>query len=458
MHSPPLVSVVVLNFNGERIIARCLDHLLAQTYPRFELIVVDNHSTDRSLDILADYEAQHGITLVRSAENRGCPGGRNLGVAAASGDIVAFMDNDGYAGPMWLEEAVRALTADDDIGAIASLVFFNHHKLIVNGAGGTMNLRGYGGDYCFKEPYEFASFPRHVLYPMGCGMVVRRAVLERMAGFDELLFNYYDDAEVGFWAWRMGLQVVFSPDAWVDHDFGASDEINRNKLLLCERNRIRTVLKFFPARHLPGWFSRELLSFFHLRPAWLWTIPYRAWAWNLAHLGSTLAHRRRYGSAPAPLAQLLHRTWGTYPPPRPNNHLNRPDPAHVGATLSFDGQQEVAQLNFGWYQLEQHGTARMRWAAGIASAFLQVPAKTRGLTISWLAARPGQLATLRLRPIGELEPIWRAADAPVPHWSTQRYPCAVAAGTYELQVETTPVHVDAGGRELGVAVSNIVFE
>src|SRR4029077_19792394 len=120
--------------------------------------------------------------------------------------------NDGYAGPTWLEEAVLALTADDDIGAVAALGVFHHHKLIVNGAGGTLNLRGYGGDYCFKEPYEFASFPRHVLYPMGCGMVVRRAVLERMAGFDELLFNYYDDAEVGFWAWRMGLQVVFAPD------------------------------------------------------------------------------------------------------------------------------------------------------------------------------------------------------------------------------------------------------
>ena len=457
MTPPPLVSVVVLNFNGERIITRCLDCLLAQTYPHIEIVVVDNCSSDGSLAILERYAASGQVRVVRSPENRGCPGGRNLGLAEVQGDIVAFMDNDGYASPTWLAEAVRALQADEQVGAVASLVFFNRHKLIVNGAGGTINKRGYGGDFCFKEPFEFARLPHQVLYPMGCGMVVRRALLERMGGFDELLFNYYDDAEVGFWALRMGLQVVLAPEAWVDHDFGGAEEINRNKMLLCERNRIRTVLKYFPSDHLPGWFARELLSLLHLRRP-LWAIPYRAWAWNLAHLRSTLQRRRRYGSAPEALRHLMFPTWGTFPPPVPNNHFNRPDPAQATPALSFDGERETPQLNFGWFQVERHGTSSMRWTTGIASAFVRVPPGAREAVVTWLAARPGQLTGLLLRPIGEVRPVWRAAAAPAPRWRTERYPCAIAPGLYELQIETTPVHVDPGGRALGVAVSSLAVE
>jgi len=368
------------------------------------------------------------------------------------------MDNDGYASPTWLEEAVRVLAGDEQVGAVASLVFFNRHKLVVNGAGGTLNRRGYGGDYCFKEPFEFARFPRHVLYPMGCGMVVRRAVLERMGAFDELLFNYYDDAEVGFWAWRMDRQVVFAPEAWVDHDFGGSEEINRNKLLLCERNRIRTVLKYYPLAHLPGWLAREALSLFHARPFRWWIIPYRAWAWNLVHLPSTVRRRLRYGTAPTALRALLHPSWGTYPPPRPNNHLNRPEPAQAASTLRFDGAQEVPQLNFGWYQLERHGSEAMRWTAGVASAFLRVPPATRTAVVRWAAARPGQLTELRLRPLGDVGAVWRAAGTPAVHWQTGEHACVVPPGLYEMQIESQPVHVDAGGRELGIGVASVTFD
>jgi GT2 family glycosyltransferase len=259
MDASPLVSVIVLNFNGAAILPRCLEHLLAQTYSAREIIVVDNASTDGSAAVLSAY-AERGVRTVASATNRGCAGGRNAGIEAARGDVIAFMDNDGYADPHWLAEAIAALTAADGIGAVAPLVFFDRQGLVLNGAGGTLNRRGYGGDYCFQEPYEFAQLPHAVLYPMGCGMVVRRQVLEAMDGFDEELFNYYDDVEVGVWAWRLGLQVVCAPRAWVDHGFGSTDVLNRNKVALCERNRIRTILKYFPAHLLPAWAVREVGS------------------------------------------------------------------------------------------------------------------------------------------------------------------------------------------------------
>jgi hypothetical protein len=204
--------------------------------------------------------------------------------------------------------------------------------------------------------------------------------------------------------------------------------------------------------------ARELLSLLHVRPPALWAIPYRAWAWNLTHLRSTLRRRRRYGRAPEALRGLLFPSWGTFPPPCPNNHVNRPDPAQAAAALRFDGEREKPQLNFGWFQVEGHGSAAMRWTTGIASAFVRVPPGAREAVVTWLAARPGQLTDLRLRPVGEVQPVWSAAAAPAPRWQTERHPCAVAPGLYELQIETNPVYIDPGGRPLGVAVTSLAVE
>src|SRR5262245_45860619 len=84
------VSVIVLNLNGEQIIGRCLDHLLAQTYTNFEIIVVDNGSTDGTLSILEEYLKTGKLSVIKSTKNVGCQGGRNLGLQYAKGDIIAF--------------------------------------------------------------------------------------------------------------------------------------------------------------------------------------------------------------------------------------------------------------------------------------------------------------------------------------------------------------------------------
>ena len=105
----PLVSIIVLNLNGEKIISRCLDHLLAQTYRNFEIIVVDNGSTDSSLEILADYSSDHQVLVLQSRSNLGIPGGRNYAAASARGEILAFVDNDGYADQNWLVCALQTL-------------------------------------------------------------------------------------------------------------------------------------------------------------------------------------------------------------------------------------------------------------------------------------------------------------------------------------------------------------
>jgi teichuronic acid biosynthesis glycosyltransferase TuaG len=104
---PPGASVIVLNFNGEAILRRCLEALAAQTCGDFEVIVVDNASTDGSEVILKEFEDRDTrFRIVRSPSNRGVAGGRNLGIQAARGEFIAFIDNDGFARPDWLEQCL----------------------------------------------------------------------------------------------------------------------------------------------------------------------------------------------------------------------------------------------------------------------------------------------------------------------------------------------------------------
>ncbi len=253
-----LVSVVVLNFNGAAVIDRCLDHLRGQTYPHREVIVVDNGSSDESVERLDRRARQGEIVLVRSPTNLGVAGGRNLALRRTRGDVVAFLDNDAYPSPTWLFELTAKLASDDKIGAVASLVFFDRHKLILNSAGGTLNYRGHGADWCFNVLLEHASLPDEVLYPTGCGMAVRRAVLDRIGEQDDVIPYYgYDDVEVGIRTWQLGSRVVLARRAWVDHDRGYSARFNPNLSLLRERGRIRNALKYLPGARLLAWLAHE---------------------------------------------------------------------------------------------------------------------------------------------------------------------------------------------------------
>ncbi len=454
--SSPRVSVIVLNHNGERIIGKCLDHLLAQTFDDFEIVVVDNASADASLAVMEPYLGSGRLSIVRSGINRGVAGGRNLGVMHARGSIIAFIDNDGYADPGWLAAVVRTMDSSSAIGVVASVVFFASRKNILNGAGGTVNLQGYGGDFCFDTPFEFARLPHHVLYAMGCGMVARREVLDSIGPLDERLFNYYDDTELGIRAWKSGYEVVVAPDAWIDHGFGYSDRILGNKAFLCERNRIRTVLKYFPIRRLPVWLAREIM-FTGKFPRDALSTLIRAWRWNLRHLPSALRLRIKFATRRNSFRHLLAPTWGHYPLPRPNNQMHYPNLAHAQSALVMDGSSDVRGLNFGWYYPENDRGRPFRWTASHASALFRLRNGALACTMVFMGSRDGE-ARMLIRPLGSLDSQVEDTFRRPTQWTRRTFPAHLPAGDYELVLLCDDQFIDTSGRRLGIAVSSIHFE
>ena len=225
---------------------------------------------------------------MRSPLNRGCPHARNLGLRRARGEIIAFIDADGFAAPQWLRQVVEAFGRDVNIGAVASTVFFEANPLVVNGAGGIVNRQGWAADLSMNESYERAEIVSEALYPMGCGMAVRRSAVERVGEFDDRMLNYYDDVDYGMRLWRAGYRVVVAPDAWIDHGFGGTGGDSTHKRLLCERHRMRVVLKHASARTLARWVAHEGLATRRARSPGR-TLKLKAIAWNARHLPSVLS-------------------------------------------------------------------------------------------------------------------------------------------------------------------------
>jgi GT2 family glycosyltransferase len=452
----PAVSVVVLNFNGAAIVGRCLQHLFEQTFDDFEIVVVDNGSSDSSLRAMEPYLGRGRLAIVRSARNLGVAAGRNLGMMHARGRIVAFIDNDGYADPRWLEAIVAAFAADPAVGAVGSLVFFDRNKLVLNSAGGTANLQGYGTDLCFNTPYEFAALPREILYPMGCGMAVRADVLRRIGPLDARLFNYYEDLELGVRVWKSGLKVVLAPDAWIDHSFGSADRILGNKAALCERNRVRSVLKYYPWRHLLRWLRRELAMWRATEPRWR-RLAARAYLWNLYHLGSALVWRTRFAGRWRSFWPLLEATWGRFPATIADSRCQA-SLAHCGAELICDGERDTAHLLYGWWPVQAEGGRRYRWSGAQAAILFKLRRPVHTCVISLMSAIPPPIVTMAVRRFGELQPAAHGELTTEPGWQTREMRCRLEPGAYEAILLTEPTHLDAWGRTVGVAVASIRFD
>ena len=191
-----LASIIVVCWNSANVLARCLDQLMTQDYPRYEIIVVDDGSQDETVRVAERASAKGELLILRSAHNRGCPHARNLGLRHARGEIIAFIDADGFAAPSWLRRIVAAFGTDETIGGVASTVFFADNPLVLNGAGGIVNRQGWAADLSMNESYEHARIASEALYGMGCGMAMRRSAVERVGGFDNRMLNYYDDVRL----------------------------------------------------------------------------------------------------------------------------------------------------------------------------------------------------------------------------------------------------------------------
>jgi GT2 family glycosyltransferase len=458
-----LASVIVVCWNAAATIGECLEHLLAQDYANYEVIVVDDGSEDETAQIAEGLADGVKLTVLRSPANRGCPHARNLGMRHAKGEIVAFVDADGFAAPSWLREVVGAFADDPLIGGVASTVFLAASPQVINGAGGIVNRQGWAADLSMNEPYERAEIASEALYPMGCGMAVRRSATEAVGPFDDQMLNYYDDVDYGIRLWRAGYRVVVAPDAWIDHDFSLTGGDSARKALLCERHRMRVVLKHAPSGTLVRWAGHEVGAMWAASPGRR-VLKLRAMAWNALHLRSALADRRRLRRAAAAPERLMDQSWGDgFPAGVPS--LPKPRPERAGSQVEMADASSEQQLLYGWFPAETVDGRSYRWSAVQAAALIHLEAPARRLRLDY-APVPVDVGGLDLsiRRVGSADPletVWgtHLAWQYVTH-AIENHPLALPAGDYEAVFNARHAWSDAPRetRALGFALSAMSFE
>jgi GT2 family glycosyltransferase len=240
-----LISVVIVNWNRRELLRACLESVSRQRGVSFETIVVDNGSSDGSADLA---EREFGARVIRNRENRGFCAANNQGIAAAQGEYIALLNNDAEAEPDWLAELHRACSHGPEVGMAASKILVWEDPARIDKAGHLIfpdgQNRGRGTGELDRGQYDREE---DVLWPDGCAAMYRKRMLDEIGGFDEDLFAYADDAELGLRARIAGWLCRYAPRAVVRHHRGSTmGKGSAARLKLIERNRVLLALKLFP--------------------------------------------------------------------------------------------------------------------------------------------------------------------------------------------------------------------
>lgn len=241
----PSASLIVLNWNGRELLARCLPSVLAQDYPDAEVLVVDNGSTDGSLDWLASAYPQ--VRLLPQARNLGYAGGMNAGLRAAQGELIAFLNNDVILRPDWLRRLAKAMADDERIGVAGCKLLYPEGNLIQHAGGILRYPLALPDHYGFRQP-DTGQFDeiKDVDYVTGAAFVARRELLDRIGAFDEGFYFYFEDTDLCFRARAAGWRVVVVPQAVAVHlESATAVRDSPSYYALFHRGRLRFVLKHY---------------------------------------------------------------------------------------------------------------------------------------------------------------------------------------------------------------------
>ncbi len=258
---PGVVSVVLVNFRGADDTIEAVRNLRELDWPadRLEIIIVENASGDDSLSKLKSIPGD--IILVESKKNLGFTGGCNLGVEKASGEYIAFLNNDARPHKNWISEGISAFHGDPNIGAVASKVLdWEGSRVDYVGSAITWYGMGYKPHAGEVDRGKWDA-PRDVLFGTGAAMFVRTEVFRQLGGFDDEYFMFYDDVDLGWRLNLLGYRFRFQPSSLVYHKHHASIEkfgAFREEYLL-ERNALYTLYKNLEDETLAQVFPGALL-------------------------------------------------------------------------------------------------------------------------------------------------------------------------------------------------------
>ncbi len=259
-----MISLIIVTYNSARCLPALFASLASTQYAHYEIIVVDNASTDTSVQLI-DIHAPQAQVLI-NPDNHGFGCACNLGAAAAQGEFLIFMNPDIQVTPEWLDKLLGCAAAAPDAALISPE---------------TLPMSMIHSD---KRPQILRQYDHSAALP-GCALMMRRKAWEQLGGFDERIFLYWEDTELCWRAWLLGWRVLVAHEALVFHERGGSGG-GSAWAIEAAGNGLYTHLKLMRWRRVLAYMLRLLIKTM-LRPS-----LYQAWLHNVRGLGLTLATRR----------------------------------------------------------------------------------------------------------------------------------------------------------------------
>jgi len=305
------VSVIIVNWNGEKLIKRCLDSIIDQNYQSVEVIFVDNNSDDDSVKLVRrNYPS---VKIIQNDTNLGFAEANNVGANQANGTYLFLLNNDAWlrkGALLKLLETIKNNSRDSIVGPTLLQADGN-----IQNQG--LKIDRFGYPTAISLPKGYNGLTQDMFYVSGCALLINKKLWKKLGGLDGRYFMFAEEVDLCWRARLHGADIITNTDAFVCHLGGASlaggvargqkYATNVRRVYLRERNTLCTLIKNYPLRSLiiflPAYLLINLAEFVFflvqgkLRVA---SIYPKVWAWNLYSLKGTLDRRSQNNIFPLP--------------------------------------------------------------------------------------------------------------------------------------------------------------
>ena len=207
----PKVSVIIVNYNGKTLLEKCLESLFKTDYNNFEVILVDNNSTDGSMEFVTKNYPK--IIVIKLDSNKGFAEPNNIAAKISKGKYLLFLNNDTVVTPNFISEMVKVMETDKKIAVCQSLLLKPDGS--VDSSGDFIDHLGvvYNSKTKIDEIREVSS-------ARGASMLVRSDIFDKLDGFDQKFFVTFEDVDLCWRSWILGYRVLIIPTSIVYHEGG----------------------------------------------------------------------------------------------------------------------------------------------------------------------------------------------------------------------------------------------
>lgn len=243
------VTVIIPNYNGKQLLENCIETLEKQTCPDFKLLVIDNGSTDGSVDVTSDVL---DLEMIALKENTGFCGAVNIGIEHTKTPYFILLNNDTEAEPEFVEALLEGISKSERIFSCGAMMIDYHNRELIDNAGDYYTTLGWAVARAKGKKVTDYDKTRKVFSCCGGAAIYRTDVVRKIGPFDEKHFAYLEDVDMGYRARIYGYENYYIPQSRVFHVGSATTgtRYNEKKVFLAARNSVYLLYKNMPLLQL----------------------------------------------------------------------------------------------------------------------------------------------------------------------------------------------------------------